>query len=207
MGCRLRAAGYALRSSPAPQQPILTLIVAGFSSCLSRGTLTVSITVSASVIWIALAYGSNLRKITEGASVCLAGQRSYDSVAAAQMIGRLDLVSFLLTIGGILLAVFAFMGFWMIRREALDEAARVAADEVRRIAQDYFAATPSAKTSGDNLQPSRHTEGTPQTQSSFDPSKVSIAGAVEETGATDAKSKRRSRSSSRAPTNNSGSDS
>ena len=37
MGCRLRAAGYALRSSPAPQQPILTLIVAGFSSCLSRG--------------------------------------------------------------------------------------------------------------------------------------------------------------------------
>ncbi|RSU46925.1 HWE histidine kinase domain-containing protein, partial [Sphingobium yanoikuyae] len=38
LGCRLRAAGYALRSSPAPQQPILTLIVAGFSSCLSRGS-------------------------------------------------------------------------------------------------------------------------------------------------------------------------
>lgn len=167
--------------------------------------LTVSVTLSVSVIWIALAFGSNLRKISEGASVCLAGQRSYDSIAAAQMIGRLDLVSFLLTVGGLLLAVFAFMGFWMIRREALDEAARVAADEARRIAQNYYAAAPAAKTNGDNFNPSPHIGGASEAQSSFDPSKVSIAGAVEETGATDAKSQRRSRRGSRASTKNSGS--
>lgn len=134
---------------------------------------------TAAVIWVALAYGSNLREITEGAQVCLVGARSYDSVAAAQMIGRLDLVSFLLTVGGLLLAVFALMGFWMIRREALDEASRVAADEARKVAQKFYSGQNENRTTGrdkpDNS--SYSSDGTP-----FPITGVSTAGAVEETG-------------------------
>lgn len=37
LGCRLRASGYALRPPPTPQHPILILIDAALSSCLSRG--------------------------------------------------------------------------------------------------------------------------------------------------------------------------
>lgn len=48
--------------------------------------------------------------------------RDYDSIAAAQAIGRLDFVSFLLTTGGALLGVFGLLGFWVIRREAREEA-------------------------------------------------------------------------------------
>lgn len=159
---------------------------------------------SAAVVWVALAYGSNLRKIEQGAQVCLSGERPFDSIAAAQMIGRLDLVSFLLTVGGILLAVFALMGFWMIRREALDEAGRVASDEARRILQVYSQgldgnengthidvqkAGTSPMPSATKRERARRKKRDAQTPS-FDPTGVSTAGAEEEKpGASDARPK------------------
>lgn len=154
--------------------------------------LAACVSLTAAVVWVGLAYGSNLRKITEGAQVCLAGSRAYDSVAAAQMIGRLDLVSFLLTIGGLMLAVFALMGFWMIRREALDKAGRVAREEARRVAQQYAAADSSLdentrrtyirRASRASVDESKRASVKSQTRQSpsFDPASVSLTGAVKE---------------------------
>lgn len=153
------------------------LALLGISSCFA---------LAAAVVWVALAYGSNLHKIEEGAQVCLAGSRAYDSVAAAQMIGRLDLVSFLLTVGGLLLAVFALMGFWMIRREALDEAGRVARDEARKVAQQYALdenerGTYLRMSRGSRAYPTSATVKTENRQTHiFDPATVSTAGAVKE---------------------------
>lgn len=149
--------------------------------------LAACFSLTAAVLWIGLAYGSNLRKIEEGAQVCLAGSRAYDSVAAAQMIGRLDLVSFLLTVGGILLAVFALMGFWMIRREALDEAGRVAREEARIVAQKYASLDENERgTYKGNRQgvaaPFDSATVKPEIGQTpiFDPATVSTAGAVKE---------------------------
>jgi hypothetical protein len=141
---------------------------------------------TAAVVWVALAYGSNLREIKAGAQVCLAGSRSYDSVAAAQMIGRLDLVSFLLTAGGLMLAVFALMGFWMIRREALDEAGRVARDEARKIAQEYAldenqeGTYLSSRRAGPRMRKPARVKTENRQTPNFDPATVSTAGAVKE---------------------------
>jgi hypothetical protein len=164
--------------------------------------LAACFSLTAAVVWVALAYGSNLKKISDGAQICLAGSRAYDSVAAAQMIGRLDLVSFLLTVGGLLLAVFALMGFWMIRREALDEASRVAADEARKVAQIYYGLDQnesgtyvdvnraSAESQNSAISSPRSQTLRRDTQEpNFDPSTVSVAGATEErSGAGDAES-------------------
>lgn len=182
--------------------------------------LAACFSLTAAVTWVALAFGSNLRKISEGAQVCLAGARSYDSIAAAQMIGRLDLVSFLLTVGGLLLAVFALMGFWMIRREALDEASRVAAEEAQKVAQIYYGLDRNeygtyldVKRTGGESAKYANAAKRPRTlardtqKPTFDPSTVSVAGATEERpGASDAKPARRSRTRTRAPKRNTGPD-
>lgn len=192
-----------------------------FWRLLAMLALSACFALTAAVVWVALAYGSNLRKIREGAEVCLAGSRAYDSVAAAQMIGRLDLVSFLLTTGGLLLAVFALMGFWMIRREALDEASRVAGDEARRVAQLYYGLDENGtgtylnvNRAGTNQLPYDILDKRAKQQArdaqapSFDPSTVSVAGATEEgKGAVNAKPARRSRGNQRAPRRDSGSNS
>lgn len=68
--------------------------------------LASSVLLSAVIIYAVLAFKSNLGVILEGAPVCLRNARTFDSIAAAQAIGRLDLVSFLLTTGGVLLGVF-----------------------------------------------------------------------------------------------------
>lgn len=88
-------------------------------------------------IYVVLAFKSNIDVISGGAPICVAGMRDFDSIAAAQAIGRLDLVSFLLTTGGILLGIFSLIGFWIIRREAMEEARDAATEQVRRIAQLY----------------------------------------------------------------------
>ncbi len=82
----------------------------------------------------------------------------------------------------------------MIRREALDEAAKVAADEARRVAQEFYAKqTPLAEQNDDkpdklsyilgNIWPFRK----PPRSRQFDPSSVSTAGAEEQLGDSDEK--------------------
>lgn len=83
-------------------------------------------------IYVVLAFKSNIDVISSGTPICLAGMRDYDSIAAAQAIGRLDLVSFLLTTGGVLLGVFSLIGFWIIRREAMEEAREAALSEAQK---------------------------------------------------------------------------
>jgi uncharacterized membrane protein len=74
-------------------------------------------------VYVVLAFKSNMDVITASAPICYAAMNKFDSIAAAQAIGRLDLVSFLLTTGGILLGAFSLIGFWVIRREAMEERA------------------------------------------------------------------------------------
>lgn len=99
--------------------------------------LSASTIMGAVIIYSVMAFKSNLNVILKGAPVCLKDAAKFDSIAAAQAIGRLDLVSFLLTTGGMLLGLFSLMGFWIIRREARDEAREIALEELRRIVQIY----------------------------------------------------------------------
>ena len=84
-------------------------------------------------VYAVLAFKSNMDIITASAPVCYGSMKNFDSIAAAQAIGRLDLVSFLLTTGGILLGAFSLIGFWVIRREAMEEARDAALEEVKRV--------------------------------------------------------------------------
>lgn len=83
-------------------------------------------------IYVVFAFKSNIDVLAESAPVCYAGMADFDSIAAAQAIGRLDLVSFLLTTGGVLLGIFSLIGFWIIRREAMEEARDAAIEEARK---------------------------------------------------------------------------
>ena len=77
------------------------------------------------------------------------------------------------------------MGFWIIRREARDEAREAAAEEARKIAQLYFRNRNGNGTKGgDNAASDSHIGTAPTAQPTYDPASVSVAGAIEE-GATD----------------------
>ena len=139
--------------------------------------------IAAAVLWV-VAFQHNLGVVSDGAPICLTDHRKYDSVAAAQMIGRLDLVTFLLTSGGLLFAVFAFIGFWAVRRDVMDQAATVAAQKAADIAQTYYARENEKRTNGgDNDDGSSYVQGTPGSDGRFPVESVSTAGAVEEKGA------------------------
>lgn len=99
---------------------------------IAMAALASSVIMAAVGIYVVLAFKANIDVFSEGAPICLKGMRDYDSIAAAQAIGRLDLVSFLLTTGGVLLGIFSLIGFWIIRREAMEEAREAALSEVRR---------------------------------------------------------------------------
>ena len=144
---------------------------------LASFALAINAAVLLAILYFGLSYGSNLRKLQNVGDTCFAVLSEYDSIRAAQLIGRLDLVSFLLTAGGILIALFAFMGFWMIRREALDEAANVAANEAQKVAQRYFkkgAPSPEGDKTGEESYMSK--------TASLSVEDVSTQGAVEESG-------------------------
>lgn len=150
--------------------------------------LAASMLLCAVIIYAVFAFKSNLGVVLKGAPICLKDAQTFDSIAAAQAIGRLDLVSFLLTTGGIMLGLFSLMGFWIIRREARDEAREAAAEEVRTIAQFYFQKKNGEGTNGgDNPQSDSHIKVALSVPASFDPASVSTAGAVEEKGASDGK--------------------
>lgn len=135
------------------------------------------------VLWM-LAFNHNLGVVAQGAPICLADYRKYDSIAAAQMIGRLDLVSFLLTGGGLLFAVFALIGFWAVRRDVMDQAATVATQAASDIAQNYYSKENEKRTNGGDKSIDNDYS---QPKPSVDVASVSTAGAVEVTGAKDDK--------------------
>lgn len=144
---------------------------------LALMSMSISALMALGVGYAVLAYGSNLRKIAAGAPLCWGpNSREFDGVAAAQMLGRLDLVSFLLTTGAIGLAIFSLMGWWLIRREAKDEAREVAANEARRIAQEYYSGQNKSETEHDKTAKESYISDTPK----FDVKDVSVAGAEEE---------------------------
>ncbi|MDF1585431.1 hypothetical protein PZ740_03415 [Rhodospirillales bacterium YIM 152171] len=56
-----------------------------------------------------------------------------DPIAAAYQLGRLDFASISLTLIGVILAVVAFAGFWLVRSEAITAAEHEAHDEVQKL--------------------------------------------------------------------------
>lgn len=149
-------------------------------------SLAINSVVVALLVYWALAFRSNLGELASNEPVCLAGRARFDSIAAAQMIGRLDLVSMLLTLGGMALAIFAFVGFWVIRREVLDQASKVAAEEARTVAERYYSKDIGRNQAagdkfsimdyiGNRLRPKGRQE-----PATLDPSAISVAGAIEE---------------------------
>lgn len=144
--------------------------------------LAISTLLGCVIIYVIFAFKSNWDVMVRGAPICLQDSRAYDSIAAAQAIGRLDLVSFLLTTGGVLLGLFSLLGFWIVRREARDEAREAAAEEARRISQLYFGKNENGNKEGDIAHQGPHIGIGPNGASpaTYDPNAVSTAGAVEE---------------------------
>lgn len=147
------------------------------------------------VVGFALVFWSNLQAIRSTQFVCLAGRSQLDSIAAATMIGRLDVVSFALTMLGIFLAVFAVAGFWMIRRDVLDQVERIAANEARSYVQALYAipekmdGNKGGKSGILDYIKESVTQIWPKNRGrKFDPSSVSVAGAFEDKGGSDEES-------------------
>jgi hypothetical protein len=142
--------------------------------------LSSAMILGAVMVYCVWAFKSNLSAIIDGAPVCLKGAATFDSIAAAQAIGRLDLVSFLLTIAGLLLGVFTLFGFWIIRREAREEARETAREtafsEVKRISQLYGLDENVRRTYNQHSQPPGDRIGLDHP----DPSDVPTAGATKE---------------------------
>lgn len=141
--------------------------------------------IAVAVVWM-IAFQHNLDVVTDGAPVCLTDYRDYDGIASAQMIGRFDMVSFLLAFLGLLLAVFAFFGFSAVRRDVVEKAETVAAEKAADIAQKYYGDENEKRTNG--VENSTAAANVEYTQSSArDPSEVSTQGAEQETEDKDGK--------------------
>jgi len=82
----------------------------------------------------------------------------------------------------------------MIRREVLDQATQVAADEARKVAQTIYAENPTLEQKGDKPDILSYTKdkvwpfSKRKRNIQFDASNVSTQGAVEETGDSDEES-------------------
>lgn len=163
-----------------------------FIAILSISLMVLTICV---IVWLGLAFWSNIKAISSSQLVCLAGRSQLDSIAAATMVGRLDVVSFALTMLGVFIAIFAVAGFWMIRRDVLDQVERIAADEARRYVQELYA--DKDKRDGnkggkpgvlDYIKGNVERLWRRNEVVKFDPSAVSLEGAVEEKGGSGEKS-------------------
>lgn len=166
----------------------------GWWAAFAAASLAINALFVGGFIYLLWAYGRNLEAIDQSQFVCLMGREGFDSIASAEMIGRLDHVTFLLSMGGLLFALFAFMGFWMIRREVLDQAEAVAADEARRVSQELYAKQAVGPEQKDD-KPDKLSYilgkvwpfKKPPRGRQFDPSKVSTEGAEEQLGDSDEK--------------------
>ncbi|MGE4313961.1 MAG: hypothetical protein AB7E85_06795 [Pseudobdellovibrionaceae bacterium] len=128
------------------------------------------------------AYFDNMNSVELSAPFCVGNERDFDSIRAAQMIGRLDIVSLILTTGGIILAISAFFGFWVIRREVIAEAREEAGNAARDIANRYFQeGNGQSLNFGDSDKHKQYnvSGATISKKTSISPSDVSIANAQE----------------------------
>lgn len=166
----------------------------GWWQLTAGAMVAVNVGILSALTYFLVAFKSNLDAVAESQYTCLAGRDAFDSIAAAEMVGRLDVASFILTMIGLFLAIFAFVGFWMIRREVVDQAAQIAANEARKVAQTIYANQPPPEQKGDKPDILSYIKNKfwrfskPERSVQFDPSSVSTQGAVEETGDSDEKS-------------------
>lgn len=86
----------------------------------------------AAINYFAWSYYDNLSAVSRLGRLCpTIGSNDFDSIRAAQAIGRLDVVTLLFGVVAIILAIAALLGFQIFRREALDEARDAAEREAR----------------------------------------------------------------------------
>lgn len=127
------------------------------------------------LIWVAYVFGDNLAAIDAAGTVLFSGNSAdFDSIQAAQMMGRLDMVALLLAMLGIIFALAGLFGFWIFRREAIHEARTVAEDVARKTANEFYGSGRSDKNGG---QPGAEPKPAPVISQDA----VSTVGAVPET--------------------------
>jgi uncharacterized protein YneF (UPF0154 family) len=88
------------------------------------------------IIYLMIALYDNYRSF--GSIYDIYRKENFDSIAAANAIGRLDIVSMVLAFLGIIVAIVALGGFWLVRREAKEAAAEVAREVAPAIVRDYM---------------------------------------------------------------------
>ena len=71
-----------------------------------------------------------------------------DAIGVAAQIGRLDIVSIVLGLFGLLLGIAAFVGFWMIRRAAIEAAKDEARRAINEKAAEMFDGVKSVRDAG-----------------------------------------------------------
>jgi hypothetical protein len=69
---------------------------------------------------------------------CKTCQTSKDAVQCAAQLGRLDLVSILLTLIGIILALCGLFGFWILRSEVVRVSEKHCLDEFPKVFNDFM---------------------------------------------------------------------
>lgn len=111
------------------------------------------------LVYFGWAYADNLSALKEAGDFCWpAGSAEDDSIRAAQMFGRLDVLTLVFALVAVTLGVFALVGFGVFRREVIGQARDVVAelvpDEVRRVYADNYKQPTSREGSGQLFTPS-----------------------------------------------------
>ncbi|MDX2085493.1 MAG: hypothetical protein SFZ03_08905 [Candidatus Melainabacteria bacterium] len=75
------------------------------------------------------------KRLAENCPTC---HFSADVLTVAQQLGRLDIVSLGLTILGAVVAIFGFVGFWMIRSEAIKTSEDTVKKELPQLVKEVF---------------------------------------------------------------------
>lgn len=83
------------------------------------------------LLYYGWAFADNLRALKDAGGICFPfGSTGDESIKAAYMFGRLDVLTLFFAFVGILLAFFALIGFGIFRREVIAQAREVVADLV-----------------------------------------------------------------------------
>lgn len=91
-------------------------------------SITANIVIVIMFSYAVWAYGDNINILLQRSKIEM--PKDFNAIVSAAMIGRLDMVSLVLTTFGILLAFMAFAGFFIFRREAIE----IAGEEAKRVA-------------------------------------------------------------------------
>lgn len=154
-------------------------------------SLAASILMSLFIIYFFVAFKLNMSAFSSDVPVCWSGAKLFDGIAAAQAIGRLDFVSFLLAAGGLLFGLFALFGFWTVRYEVIERANDTAAEVAREVANFYYKKDDFQQTGRNGFKTVETAVAEVTGLSSdtgatnYDPATISVDGATEEKGAGD----------------------